>query len=252
MAGMSPWRTASYAWFLPIPSRVAASSTVIVNAAGAGDLFGFSLDIATAPLLWGQMCPHDALWRLIVKGTLVSLSKTLYTGKEQRGAQVMPRRKGKDIVAAKIRLASSVVEQLEAAAKKRRHSFNAEAAIRLGNSFMEEKIFGGEAGRTMLHFIATAFVLAGERYYRDHSPTQKTSLAKGADVSLWIDEPKAHGEAVISAMEQLMLHQPHPTSEKCMLQIRRLTGRIASRFLSDAMRDQQETAADRKKHRAEG
>lgn len=144
----------------------------------------------------------------------------------------MPRPKKKGVVGIKLRMATELLSELEAAAKKSRHSFNAEAVARLGRSFAEEKAFGGEAGRRLLYFIATAFVFAGERYYRDSiKPKQKTPPGEALDVSLWIDEPEAYAEAMMNVIEQLMLHQPGLTLEKCVLQVKSLESYIATHFL---------------------
>ena len=144
-----------------------------------------------------------------------------------------PARKKSKPVQFNVRLASELVENLKKAAKQKGVSLNAETVERLGKSFAEEAAFGGEAGRRLLHFIATAFVFAGERYYRDRiNPEQKTRPGEALDISLWINEPEAHAAAMLSAIEALMLHQPGVTAEKCRLQLLSLDGRIATRFLN--------------------
>jgi len=147
----------------------------------------------------------------------------------------MPRPKKKGVVGIKLRVATELLSELEAAAKKSGHSFNAEAVARLGRSFSEEKAFGGEAGRRLLYFLATAFVFAGERHYRDRiKPKQKTPPGEVLNVSLWIDEPEAYAAAMMNVIEQLMLHQqPGVTLEKCVLQLKSLEGRIATHFLQE-------------------
>lgn len=149
----------------------------------------------------------------------------------------MSGRKAKKIIQAKIRIAAELQSQLEAAAKKRGHSFNTEAAMRLGKSFGEEKAFGGEAGRRLMYFIMSAFVFAGERYYRDRlSPKQKQAPGGAIDVSLWIDEPKAYAAAMMNVIEQLMLHQPGVTEEECWAQVKSLEGTLGTHFANKRRR----------------
>src|SRR5262249_17379049 len=119
----------------------------------------------------------------------------------------MARPKKKDIVGVKIRLATSLVDQLEAAAKKRGTSFNLEAATRIGKSFAEEAQFGGEDGRWLLYFITTAFILAGNRE------------AGKREISEWIKEPKAYVAAMFGALEAMMVAQPKVSFEACEKQI---------------------------------
>ncbi len=145
----------------------------------------------------------------------------------------MPRPRKKTVIGIKLRVAAELLAQLEAAAKKNKHSFNAEAAMRLGKSFGEEAAFGGEAGRRFLHFFATAFVFAGERHYRDRlSPKQRQALGDAPNVSLWIDEPEAYVAAMMATIEQLMLRQPNATHEKCVQQLKVLNAYIATHFVN--------------------
>jgi hypothetical protein len=148
----------------------------------------------------------------------------------------MPRRKRKEIVQVKIRLHASVLAQLEAAAKRSEHSFNAEAAIRLGKSFGEEAMFGGEAGRRWMHHLMTTFMLAGERHYRDYiRPKQTTDKAdQHPDVALWINEPEAYQAAMRATIDALMFQQPELTLEKCLLQLKYQEGSIAAHFFTKA------------------
>ena len=124
----------------------------------------------------------------------------------------MPPRKAKEIVQAKIRIAADVQSQLEAAAKKHKISYNAEAAGRLAKSLAEEAFVGGEEGRQRLHSITNAFVFAG------------TNAAGGRKLSSWISEPKAYSAAMLGVIEALMIGQPEVTLEKCQLQIEFLKG----------------------------
>jgi hypothetical protein len=170
-------------------------------------------------------------WNFLCQGALVPPFSLRYMGRDQRGETVMPRPKKKGVVGIKIRLATELVSELEAAAKKRGHSFNAEAAIRLGKSFGEEEAFGGEAGRRWMHFITDTFVFAGERYYRDRISKEPADKARKSDVSLWIENPEVYAAAMMSVIQTLMLQQPKATEKKCMLQLKSLEGRIASHFL---------------------
>jgi hypothetical protein len=151
----------------------------------------------------------------------------------------MGRPKKPDIVGVKVRLARALVAQLEAAAEKHEQSFNAECARRLGSSFREEELFGGEAGRRWMHHIANTFVIAGERHYRDHiRPKQKTDKAdEGLDVALWINEPGAYQAAMIRVIEELMVNQPKITPEKFKLQMLSLEGRVKSHFVNKEIRE---------------
>jgi hypothetical protein len=152
----------------------------------------------------------------------------------------MARPKKPGVVGVKIRLAASLVAQLEAAAKKTPgRSFNAECAMRLGRSFGEEEAFGGEAGRRLIHFLAAAFVFAGERYYCDRiNPKHKTPPGETLDASLWIDEPEAYDAAMMSVTEQLMLHrQPGVTPEKVRLQLMSLKMTAATHFANKSSRE---------------
>jgi hypothetical protein len=165
-----------------------------------------------------------------------------YTGGDAPGGEVMPRRKPKEIVQVKIRLHSSVVSQLKAAAKKSGHSFNAEAAIRLGKSFGEEAMFGGEAGRRWMHYIATMFVFAGERYYRDYiRPKQATNKAdERPNVALWINDPKVYQVAMMHVIEELMINQPEITYEKFKAQVLSLDGWGATHFINKSIREKKQ------------
>ena len=139
------------------------------------------------------------------------------------------RRKNKP-VQFNVLVASELRDRLRKEAKKNGVSLNAETAARLGKAFAEETAFGGEAGRGFLYFLATTFVFAGERYYRDHiSPEQKVLPP---NVSLWINQPEAHEAAMMSAIQALMLHQPSATLDKCRMQIVSLKGRIETHFLN--------------------
>jgi hypothetical protein len=131
----------------------------------------------------------------------------------------MARPKKPDIAGVKIRLATSLVAQLETAAKKHGNSFNAEAAKRLGKSFAEEEAFGGKPGRDLLYFLTSAFVLAGN------------SAAGGRGINQWIKEPKAYARAMFGVLEALLIAQPGVSLETCMMQIESMKGRIATRLL---------------------
>jgi hypothetical protein len=124
-----------------------------------------------------------------------------------------------DVVGVKIRLATSLVAKLEAAAKAHDNSFNAEAAKRLGKSFAEEEAFGGEDGRRVLYFLTSAFVLAG------------SSAAAGREINQWIKEPKAYTAAMFAVLEALMTAQPNVSVETCEMQIASMRGRIKTRLL---------------------
>jgi len=130
----------------------------------------------------------------------------------------MPRPRKKGVVGIKIRLATDLISQLEAAAKKHKISFNHEATRRLGLSFGEEKAFGGEEGRRLLYFIATAFVLGGNR------------AAQGRKLSAWIKDPDAYTAAMFALLHALMIGQPGATLERCLLQVESLKGRVATHF----------------------
>ena len=142
----------------------------------------------------------------------------------------MPRPAKKDVVGIKIRLAAELLANLEAAAKKSGRSFNAEAVARLGQSFAEEKAFGGEAGRRLLYFVTTAFVFAGEGYY--YAQQLKAPPSSGPKVSVWINDPQTYAAAMMGAIEALILGQPDATVENCMLQLKSLAARIQTRFIN--------------------
>jgi hypothetical protein len=150
----------------------------------------------------------------------------------------MPRPRKKTVIGIKLRVAAELLAQLEAAAKKSGHSFNAEAAMRLGKSFGEEAAFGGATGRRLMHFIMSTFVFAGERYYRDRiNPKKKPAPGGTLDISLWIDEPKAYAAAMLSVIEQLMLHhQPGVTEEECWAQIKSLETTAGNHFANKQRR----------------
>jgi hypothetical protein len=144
----------------------------------------------------------------------------------------MPRPKKKGVIGIKIRLAAELISKLEAAAGKSGHSFNAEAAIRLGRSFAEEQTFGGEAGRRLMYFLATAFVHAGGNYHRNQlSPKQKPPPGEGPNVSLWIDDPEAYQAGMMNVIEQMMFHQPDVTYEKCIEQWKVFSSVITTHFV---------------------
>jgi hypothetical protein len=132
----------------------------------------------------------------------------------------MSRTRKPEVVGVKIRLATELVSRLETAAKKRKVSFNHEAASRLGKSFAEEDAFGGEEGRRLLYFIASAFLLGGR------------GASGGREISQWINEPKAYAAAMFGVLEALMVAQPGVSLETCELQIKSLRGRIATRLLA--------------------
>jgi hypothetical protein len=135
----------------------------------------------------------------------------------------MARPKNKDVVAIKIRVAASLLAQLEVAAKKHGNSFNAEAAKRLGKSFAEEEVFGGEDGRRVLYFLTSAFVLAGK------------AAAGNRETSKWMSDPKAYAAAMFGVLEALMIAQPGVSLETCVLQLESMKGRIATRLLGKEM-----------------
>lgn len=141
-----------------------------------------------------------------------------YTRGDISEGEVMSPRKAKEIVQAKIRIAADLQSQLEAAAKKHKISYNAEAAERLAKSLAEEAMVGGEEARRRLHSITNAFMFAG------------TNAAGGRKLSSWINEPKAYSAAMFSVIEALMIGQPEVTLEKCHLQIESRRGRIATHF----------------------
>ena len=131
----------------------------------------------------------------------------------------MSRTRKPDVVGVKVRLAASLVAQLEAAAKKHGDLFNAEAAKRLGKSFAEEEAFGGEDGRRVLYFLTSAFVLAGQ------------AAAGNRETSRWMSDPKAYAAGMFGVLEALMIAQPGVSLETCNLQLASMKGRIATRLL---------------------
>ena len=100
--------------------------------------------------------------------------------------------------------------------------------------FGEERALGGEAGRRLMYSIMSTLLFTGERYYRDRlSPKQRPAPNDAPDVShKWIDEPEIYAAAMMSVIEQLMLHQPGVTEEKCALQIEILRGTIVTHFIN--------------------
>jgi hypothetical protein len=132
-----------------------------------------------------------------------------------------------------VRVADKLRDKLTKEAKKNGVSLNVWAAMKLGQGFAEEEAFGGDAGRRLLYHLATAFVFAGERYYRDHSKARHET----PDVSKWIDTPEAYTAAMLSATQALMLQQPSATLEKCLMQLKSLKGRIATHFLQTTERE---------------
>lgn len=154
----------------------------------------------------------------------------------------MPRPKKKGVVGIKLRMATEFLSELEAAAKKSGHSFNAEAVARLGRSFSEEKAFGGEAGRRWMYYITTMFVVSGERYYRDHiRPKQKTDKAdEWSNVALWINEPEAYQAAMMDVIEELMVNQPEITPEKFKAQMLSLEGRVKGRVINRLIKEKKQ------------
>jgi hypothetical protein len=130
----------------------------------------------------------------------------------------MPRPRKPDVVAIKIRIAASLVDKLEAAAKQHGNSFNAEAAKRLGKSFAEEEAYGGEKGRELLYLMASSFVVAGDR------------AAGGRKLSSWIKEPGPYAAAMSGVLYALIMGQPDATLETCLKQLASVKGRIASHF----------------------
>jgi hypothetical protein len=171
---------------------------------------------------------QSALVSIGILGPLVPPFKNLYTGRDQKGEKVMPRPRKPGVVAVKIRLAQSLVDKLEAAAKQHGDSFNAEAAKRLGKSFAEEEAFGGEKGRGLLYLMASAFVTAGER------------AAGGRKLSSWIKEPEPYAAAMSGVIYALIMGQPDATLHKCLAQLDGVKGRIASHFVN------KETSHERK------
>lgn len=178
---------------------------------------------------------HIPFSQFFVKYHLWSLIQ-IAIGGDVQGGEVMPRRKRKEIVQVKIRLHASVLAQLEAAAKRSGHSFNAEAAMRLGKSFDEARAFGGEAGRRLLYLIANEFVFTGERYYRDYiRPKEKADkVDEGAwpNVALWIDNFEVYQVAMLAAVEKLMTNQPEITEEKFKAQLLTLDASVRNHFIN--------------------
>jgi Arc-like DNA binding dprotein len=131
-----------------------------------------------------------------------------------------------------IRVAAELRDNLRKAAKRHGVSLNEETAVRLGRSFGEERLFGGERGRQFFYFLATTFVLEGERHYRD--TPQGKEAGKDPDISLWIKDPDIYQAALLGTIYQLILQQPDATAERCALQSEDLRVRLVNHFMQKA------------------
>jgi hypothetical protein len=127
--------------------------------------------------------------------------------------------RSKEIVALKIRLATSLLAQLEAAARKNQRSANAEAVVRLGKSFTEEIVFGSAEARQIIQLMAAAFLSAGQR-----------AAGKQKD---WVhNNPEAYAQGWLAMTMAALLEQPGITVEQCRLQLQSLMGRVETFFIN--------------------
>src|SRR5262249_26836908 len=159
------------------------------------------------PVIGWLMCTHFARSLPIFKVAVVPPFIILYTGRDGKASgetKAMGRPRKKDIVGVKFRIPVSLVGLLEESAAKRKpvQSMNAEAVSRLNKSFAEEDAFGGEDGRRLLYFIASAFIHAGK------------SEAGKRRVSEWIGEPRAYVAAMFGTLEAMLVAQANVSREK--------------------------------------
>jgi hypothetical protein len=125
------------------------------------------------------------------------------------------------------RVHKSLHRQIRQAAKASGRTMSDEMAFRLGQSFAEERVLGGEAGRRLLYLIASAFVFAGERYH--YAQQLKAPPGGSVNVSDWINDPQTYAAAMMGAVEAMMAGQPDSTREICMLQLGSLLGSTPTR-----------------------
>jgi hypothetical protein len=118
-------------------------------------------------------------------------------------------------------VARELRDKLTREAKRNGVSLNVEAAKRLGKSFAEDEMLGGEEGRRRLQSISNVFMLAG------------STAAGGRKLSSWIGEPTAYSAGMYALIESVMIGQPDCTLDKCLLQIESLTGRVTRHFLHE-------------------
>jgi len=127
--------------------------------------------------------------------------------------------RSKEIIGVKIRLPEALLAQLEAAAAKSQRSANAEAVVRLGKSFTEEIVFGGQEARQIIQLMAAAFLSAGQR-----------AAGKQKD---WVhNNPEAYAQGWLAMVQATLLEQPGITVEQCRLQLQSLIGRIETYFIN--------------------
>jgi Arc-like DNA binding domain len=131
-----------------------------------------------------------------------------------------------------VRLAAEVRDDLRKAAKRHGVSLSEETAMQIGKSLGEEKMFGGEQGRQFFYFLATTFMLEGERHYRN-TPAGKAA-DKDIDISRWIKDPDTYQAALLGTVYQLMLQQPDLSQERCAMQLEDLRISFTNHFLRQA------------------
>jgi hypothetical protein len=124
----------------------------------------------------------------------------------------------------KVRMKEPLRVSLETAAKARGVSMNAEAVARLERSFSEESAFGGPDLRDAVFSMVAAFAYNGERAAQAEGHPEWTARD-------WLADPDCYREAMLAAMESLLMKQPGAGFEKIQLQIETLKARMMTRFV---------------------
>jgi hypothetical protein len=127
----------------------------------------------------------------------------------------MARPKG-DTVGVKVRLATPLVEKLEASAKEHDVSYNHEIASRLAQSYIEEDIFGGKVGQELFRLLGMTFVNAG------------TAASGGREINQWITSGKSYDAAMRAVIDALLSSHPHITMNTLLI-AESFKGRIVTR-----------------------
>jgi hypothetical protein len=116
----------------------------------------------------------------------------------------MARPKG-DSVGVKVRLATELVEKLEASAKQHDISYNHEIASRLGKSYSVENIFGGAEGESLFQFFGHTFIAAG------------TAKSGGQKFGQWRKNGRAYDAAMRALIDAVLNLHPHITMETLLI-----------------------------------
>jgi hypothetical protein len=127
----------------------------------------------------------------------------------------MPRQKAKNYSGVKLRIHNDIIAELKKAATRDKVSFNEEAVMRIGRTFQEEKLMGGQLGRNLVQSMTSSFFTTGQR--------EALLCGKSDEISQWINDPQCYAAAALAVFQHLLMNQSEETLKFCRLRL----GRIA-------------------------